>query len=144
MVSRGRLFDVLEQPGFIAEQDVEWLGCATYQADDDEVEVTILQSFARGRGVGSALIAACVEVARDRDARRVLLITTNDNRAALDFYRRRGWQMVATRTGAVTEARLNLKPEIPLLGENGIPIRDEIELELPRSEWERFVARYGW
>ena len=90
--------------------------------------------------MGSALIAACVEVARDGDARRVLLITTNDNRAALDFYRRRGWQMVATRTGAVTEARLNLKPEIPLLG---IPIRDEIELELPRSEWERWKTSSG-
>jgi len=31
--------------------------------------------------------------------------------------------------GAVQQAR-KIKPEIPLLGENGIPIRDELELEI--------------
>jgi len=36
---------------------------------------------------------------------------------------------VAVRRGAVTEARKR-KPGIPLIGDNEIPIRDEIELEL--------------
>jgi hypothetical protein len=31
---------------------------------------------------------------------------------------------------ATTEARQKLKPEIPLIGEHGIPMRDELELEL--------------
>jgi hypothetical protein len=31
---------------------------------------------------------------------------------------------------AETEYRKHLKPEIPLLGDYGIPIRDELELEL--------------
>jgi hypothetical protein len=31
---------------------------------------------------------------------------------------------------ATTEARRTLKPEIPLTGEYGIPLRDELELEL--------------
>ncbi|MFI0445611.1 hypothetical protein [Actinomadura sp. 6N118] len=31
--------------------------------------------------------------------------------------------------GAVSDARTRLKPEIPLTGSYGIPIRDEIELE---------------
>ena len=31
---------------------------------------------------------------------------------------------------ATTEARQKLKPEIPLVGDYGIPLRDELELEL--------------
>jgi len=36
---------------------------------------------------------------------------------------------VALRAGAVDEARRALKPTIPLIGEGGIPIRDELVLE---------------
>jgi hypothetical protein len=58
--------------------------------------------------------------------------TTNDNTRALRFYQRAGFHLTALRPGAVTAARKS-KPEIPELGEDGIPIRDEIELtmELP-------------
>ncbi|MGD8245715.1 MAG: hypothetical protein PVG25_02965 [Anaerolineae bacterium] len=61
---------------------------------------------------------------------RIWLITTNDNLAALRFYQRRGFSLVAVHPGAVDQAR-TLKPEIPAIGHSGIPIRDEIELELP-------------
>jgi RimJ/RimL family protein N-acetyltransferase len=61
--------------------------------------------------------------------RRVWLITTNDNSDALKFYQKAGFRIVAVHRDAVALAR-RLKPEIPLVGENGIPIRDEIELEL--------------
>jgi hypothetical protein len=56
-------------------------------------------------------------------------VTTNDNLAALRFYQRRGMRLVAVHAGAVAEAR-RLKPSIPLVGQHGIPIRDELELEL--------------
>ena len=61
--------------------------------------------------------------------RRLWLITTNDNLAALRFYQRRGFELVAVHRRAVAAAR-RLKPEIPLVGAHGIPIRDEIELEM--------------
>jgi hypothetical protein len=54
--------------------------------------------------------------------------TTNDNLNALRFYQRRGFRMTEIRPGAVDKARY-LKPSIPLAGEFGIPIHDEIELE---------------
>jgi hypothetical protein len=47
----------------------------------------------------------------------------------LHFYQRRGFRIVAVHPGAAAAAR-RLKPTIPELGEHGIPIRDEIELEL--------------
>jgi RimJ/RimL family protein N-acetyltransferase len=60
---------------------------------------------------------------------RVWLITTNDNTAALRFYQRLGFDLVALHRDAVDAAR-SIKPSIPLVGNDGIPIRHELELEL--------------
>jgi len=56
-------------------------------------------------------------------------MTTNDNTAALRFYQKWGFLLVAVHRNAVEQAR-KLKPEIPLTGIDGIPLRDEIELEV--------------
>jgi hypothetical protein len=63
-------------------------------------------------------------------AARLFLITTNDNTHALRFYQRRGLRLCALRPGAVDEARRTLKPEIGEIGNDGIPIHDEVELDL--------------
>ena len=60
---------------------------------------------------------------------RVFLITTNDNMHALRYYQKRGSELVAVHRGAVNESR-KIKPSIPLTGMDGIPLRDEIELEM--------------
>ena len=56
-------------------------------------------------------------------------ITTNDNLPALRFYQKRGFHLVAVYPDALAESR-RLKPEISHIGLDGIPLRDEIELEL--------------
>ena len=56
-------------------------------------------------------------------------MTTNDNLGALRFYQRRGLRLVAVHRGAVDHARA-VKPAIPRVGEHGIEIHDELELEL--------------
>jgi len=81
-----------------------------------------------GRGVGTALIVAAEEVAQRAGCRRLWLITTNDNTHALRFYQKRGFVLAALHRNAVAASRAR-KPEIPLTGNDGIPIRDEIELE---------------
>jgi hypothetical protein len=48
---------------------------------------------------------------------------------ALRFYHLRGFLLAAIYRNAIAASR-KLKPEIPLQGIDGIPIRDEIELEL--------------
>ncbi len=63
----------------------------------------------------------------------MFLITTNDNTPALRFYQRRGFRLVALRPGAIDAAR-RLKPGIPAVGLDGIPLRDEIELEQALDE----------
>ena len=81
-----------------------------------------------GIGVGSALVSTLEDAARAAGCRRLWLITTNDNLEALRFYQRRGFVLAALHPGAI-EASRRLKPVIPLVGHDGIPIRDELELE---------------
>ena len=79
--------------------------------------------------IPSFLINAVREAALSAACHRVWLITTNDNIQALRFYQRRGFELVAVHRDAIKESR-KLKPEIPEVGMHGIPLRDEIELEL--------------
>jgi GNAT superfamily N-acetyltransferase len=144
MDTRGRLVDVLTLPGFVAEDSDEWLGYAAYEIRDAAMEVLILEALVERHGVGSALLAECVRAAIGTGTRRVWLLTSNDNMDALRFYQRRGFVIVAVHRDAITHARETLKPEIPLLGKHDIPLRDEIELELPAADWPDFVERYGW
>jgi ribosomal protein S18 acetylase RimI-like enzyme len=144
MATRGRLVDASALPGFVAEDDAEWLGYAAYELRDGECEVIVIESLAPGRGVGSALLAECVGAAQAAGAARVWLVTTNDNTAALRFYQRLGFVLVALRSGAIGDARRTLKPEIPERGNDDIPIRDELELELPAAAWPQFVERHQW
>jgi DNA-3-methyladenine glycosylase I len=69
------------------------------------------------------------KVARQSGCRRLWLVTTNDNLNALRFYQKRGFALVAVHRNALEISR-KLKPEIPLIGADGIPLRDEIELEI--------------
>jgi acetolactate synthase regulatory subunit len=49
---------------------------------------------------------------------------------ALRFYQRRGFRLAALHAGAVDDSRARLKPEIPVTGDHGIALRDELELEV--------------
>lgn len=129
MVSRGVLHQCDALPGFIGSVAGQRVGLVTYRVDGRECEVVTLHTAAHGQGVGTALLAAAAEVAWQHGCHRTWLITTNDNEPAIRFYRNRGWQLMAVHKGALAESR-KLKPEIPLLGLNGIPIEDELEFEL--------------
>jgi ribosomal protein S18 acetylase RimI-like enzyme len=130
MVSRGVLYDVTTHPGFVAVVDGERAGLITYLIRGDQCEITLLESMWPSIGVGTALIAAVKESALHAGCQRLWLITTNDNTHALRFYQKRGFVLVALHRDAIAQSRL-LKPQIPLVGNDGIPIRDEIELEMP-------------
>jgi ribosomal protein S18 acetylase RimI-like enzyme len=128
VASRQVLYDPLTLPGFVAWRDGERIGLTTYRPDGEECELLSLDSAVQDAGAGTALIGAVVEAARSAGCRRVWLITTNDNTHALRFYQRRGFRIREVRPGAVDRERETIKPEIAVLGNDGIPIRDEIEL----------------
>jgi GNAT superfamily N-acetyltransferase len=129
VVSRGVLHDTLNLPGLIAESVGVPLGLLHYRVAGGELEVVVLIAARRRQGVGRLLLHAVESVARSQGCRRLWLVTTNDNRVALSFYRAVGWHLVAVHRGAVRESR-RLKPEIPERAADGTPIEDEIEFEL--------------
>jgi GNAT superfamily N-acetyltransferase len=129
MVTRGKLYNMDGLPGFAAFQGDTLVGLVTYRIDGVECEVMSLDSLIEGKGVGTALLRAAEDTARAAGCKRLWLITTNDNLKALSFYQKRGYHIAAVYPNALEESR-RLKPQISLVGEDGIPLRDEIELEL--------------
>ena len=129
VVSRGRVHDAAELPALLALADGGLAGVATLRTDGPDCELVTLDALIRHAGVGSALLDAAADWARDRGCRRLWLITSNDNLDAIRFYQRRGFRLVAVHRGAVDHAR-ELKPSIPQVGLYGIPLHDELELEL--------------
>lgn len=129
IVTRGQVHEADQLPGFIAEDQSTPVGLVTYRIEDDACEIVTLDSLLEGRGVGSALVTAAIKAGTEHGCKRLWLITTNDNTAALRFYQKLGFRLVAVHRDAIERSR-ELKPEIPIIGMDGIPIRDEIELEL--------------
>lgn len=123
VASRGRVHLLETLPALIAELEGRLAGCLTYHLEGDALEVVTLDALVERRGIGTALMHAV----RPR-ARRIWLITTNDNLPAQAFYLNLGMTLAAVHEGAVAEAR-RLKPEIPLTGIGGVPIRDELEYQ---------------
>jgi GNAT superfamily N-acetyltransferase len=128
-VAHGEVFHPADLPGFIAEVDREMLGLLTYHVQEKDCEVVTVDSWREGYGIGSALIEAAKSIARSENCRRLWLITTNDNIHALRFYQKRGFTLAGIHINAIQLSR-RIKPSIPMTGYDGIPIRDEIELEL--------------
>ncbi len=129
IVSRGRVHRADRLPGFVADREGSRVGLLTYRIEGNECEVVTLDALAGRQGVGTALLEAALQAAREACCRRLWLVTTNDNTPAIAFYRARGLTIVAIHRGAIEESR-RLTPSIPLTGIGGVPIRDEIEFEL--------------
>ena len=129
MIIRGEVYRPDQLHGFVFEENGEWIGLITFLCRDHEMEVTSLDSLREGLGLGTKLMNRVIEEARSHKCKRVVLITTNDNLNAIGFYQKRGFELAAIHRGAVDEAR-KIKPGIPKIGAHGIPLRDEIELEM--------------
>ena len=129
MVVHGEIFDLGTSDGFYSSDRDEITGLVTYRVSGKEMEILSLDSLHEHKGTGTTLLNAAVAEARNSGLERIMLITTNDNLPALRFYQKRGFDLVRIRRNALDQAR-KIKPEIPLIGMDGIPLKHEIELEL--------------
>lgn len=131
MLIRGEVIDMTQVDGFVwLEPDGAAIrGLITYIFRGDACEIASLNSQCENRGVGTALVELVKAQARARGCTRLQLLTSNDNVNAIKFYQKRGFELAGVNLGAIDRARA-LKPEIPLIGQNGIPLRHEIEFAM--------------
>ncbi len=129
VVSKGKIREARELDGYIAVKGSVVTGLVTFIVENDECELITLNSFHRRKGLGTQLVKKVITHAKMKGCKRVFLCTTNDNTEALTFYQRRKFVFKDIYVNRIADYR-PLKPEIPKTGNHGIPIRDEIEMEL--------------
>ena len=129
MIIRGKEIDMTKAEGFYFSEEKNIIGLITYIVYNDILEITSLDSLQENQGIGSKLVEAVIHEVKERKCQKIVLITTNDNINAIKFYQKRGFDMAHLFRNTLDISR-KLKPEIPLIGENSIPLRHEIEFEL--------------
>ena len=125
----GKLWDSRTMPGYAAVSGDEVIGYLLYEFHDGVCEIMVLESVVQNIGIASALIEQVKQTAKSSGLKKIIVQTSNDNIHAFRFYQRRGFTISEIRLCAMDSAR-RLKPSIPLIGEEGIPLRDEIEFEI--------------
>lgn len=136
MVIRKKEFDLKKADGIFCCDGDNIIGLVTYiiRGENDSIkndicEILSLDSLTENKGIGTEPIEKVKKTAKERNCKKLVLITTNDNLHALKFYQKRNFSISRLFVGYVTYAR-RIKPQIPMLGNDDIPIKDEIELEM--------------
>jgi 2-oxo-4-hydroxy-4-carboxy--5-ureidoimidazoline (OHCU) decarboxylase/GNAT superfamily N-acetyltransferase len=138
----GELLDPLAREGIVAELDGRPIALLTVHEGDRGLEVLTLHAETRGIGAGTRLLETALRVAAASNAPRLWLVTTNDNLDAIGWYLRRGMTVAAVHAGAVDRDRAALKPGLPERNpDNGIPIRDLVELQLSLADGDSLAFR---
>ena len=128
MSLRGKIIDGTKLDGFILKEENTIIGLVTYTFFENICEIVSLDSKRENIGIGSSLLKEVEKVAIDNNCKKMRLITTNDNMRALQFYQKRGYCLSKLYPNAMDEVR-KVKPNVPDVGDNDIPLRDEVELE---------------
>jgi ribosomal protein S18 acetylase RimI-like enzyme len=117
-------------PAYVAADDGNIVGAASYRCVDSVLNLVMLNVLPqwRGRGVVTELVTAVLQEARAQGIERVFATVTNDDLPGLGLYQRLGF----TITGVLVD-RLTGKGRVES-GFDGIPVRDEIQLELRLDE----------
>jgi ribosomal protein S18 acetylase RimI-like enzyme len=125
----GELVEAADLPGHLATLAGRRVGLVLVDVKHRECEVVAISTSDHRRGVGRALMECCFAEARATGCRRVWLVTTNNNIAAIAFYQRVGMDLRALHRHAVRVSR-ELKPTIPERDAAGVRIDHELEFEL--------------
>jgi len=129
---RGEVIDCSAIDGFIIldESREKAIGLITYIFRGEACEIVSLNSERPCAGIGTALVEKVKAAAIAYGCKTLRLLTSNDNLNAIGFYQKRGFDLVGVNFGAIDRARETFKPEIPLIGQNGIPLRHELDFSM--------------
>lgn len=126
---RGKLIGAGDVEAFGAYENGRLQGVATWIVEEGTLYLATLNNVTDRRGVSSALLDAMIALGREKGFPVLRALISNDNVKALRFYQMCGFRIVAVHIGVV-DMMSRLKPAIPETGIDGIPMRDEIELEM--------------
>ncbi len=104
VVAHGKVSHPQRLPGFVALLKGNRVGLLTYALEDEHCEIVTLDSTRPGIGIGTLLLQAVTQAAREAGCKRLWLITTNDNLHGLHFYQKRGFILVTVHRRPPTEA----------------------------------------
>lgn len=108
-------------------------GLVTWHIEGDKAEIVSVDAYEQGRHIGGRLLDGAEAELLRRGVRHVSMVTTNDNLRAIAFYVRRGYRIVRIDLDGMDRVR-KLKPKVPLLGNDNIPLRDMFELQKDLSD----------
>lgn len=129
IVTKGIAHDTSNSKGFVSVENQTITGYILYEFQASKCEILVLESKNQNRGIGTALIEMVKSVAKENNCTRIWLITTNDNIHAIRYYQTHGFDLEAVHINAIKKSR-ELKPSIPLIGDNDIPIKHELEFSI--------------
>lgn len=128
MVAKGRIHELEQLPGVAVIDEGQIAGMVTYHIEGDACELVTINSSVRQAGIGARLLNEVERLALGLGCSRIWCITTNDNSRAIRFFQKNGMTLCGFYRNAAEESR-KLKPQIPLTGQDGIPIEHELEFE---------------
>jgi GNAT superfamily N-acetyltransferase len=129
LVIRAKNYYPSKLEGILAIQENEIIGFLFFDYQANSCEIVVFEVFRKLQGIGTKILNKLKAIATKKNCNRVYLMTSNDNLDALRFYQRQGFYICAIHIDSVKNSR-KMKPGIPMIGEYGIPLRDEIDLEL--------------
>lgn len=128
LVIRGKKYDPTLLDGIIAENDKKIAGFLFFNISGRDCEIIVFEVFEKFKGTGSIILDHLKQIAKNSQCQRIYLMTTNDNLDALRFYQKRGFHICGIHLDSVKISR-KIKPSIGIIGDYGITVRDEIDLE---------------
>ena len=113
---------VIEQGGeiFFALDNGRPIGTvAMIPLGDDSFELAkmAVAPEARGRGIGDLLMGACIDLARTKGSRSIILESNTKQEAAINLYRKFGFKEIPLDPDSHFE-RVNIRMELAILGPN--------------------------
>jgi ribosomal protein S18 acetylase RimI-like enzyme len=126
-------YDAGELPSLGAYVQDELVGFLSYAVEGDALHIVMFNVLPgyQGAGVGKELVKVAADEARRRGLSRLTVATSNDNLPTLEFYQRLGFIIQEVVPGRILEHHGEAEA-----GFAGIPVRDEVRLQLALREAE--------
>jgi len=132
LVRKREIFELSNAEGFVVYNREEIIGLITYEIRDKVCEILSLNSKIEGEGIGTQLVEAVKDVAKNNNCSRLLVETTNALIRAIAFYQKKGFRLVKLYPDAMKYVR-EVKPDLTeadFMEESGIVSRDTLEFEM--------------